>query len=153
MPLQLEPFGSRRLGERPVEGLFGPLRQRDVADLSTPDADQMVMVVLREVLAELVMGVLVAHRDLADESDLFEDRQVPVDGALREARLPLEDLRDRDRTSAPARTPSTSDGRTSAAAVGLQPDQRDLVEVVHVADASDLQPKIGTILTHSHYWE
>jgi len=62
----------------------------------TARADEMVMM-LRELLGELVPGVVAVREDAPDDPGLFEHGEVAVRGALREPALLPEDLEDGER--------------------------------------------------------
>lgn len=74
-----------------VEVGLEPDRDGEVGDVAATRADEMV-VVLGEVFGELVARELVRGDDAVHDAGAFEDGEVPVDGALREARAPLEEL-------------------------------------------------------------
>ena len=87
------------LVKRRVEHRFGRVVEREIGDLSTVGADQVV-VVLREVFGEFVAREVVAGDDASDRPDLFEDREVTIHAGLRQGPVGSQDLRDRDGAAA-----------------------------------------------------
>jgi len=89
--VQLEGLAERGVLQRPLERTLGRCGQRHVAHRAARGADGVVVMVIGDLLTEFVMGVLVAHGDLAHQACVLEHGEVPVHGTLRERRLPLED--------------------------------------------------------------
>ena len=102
----------------------------EVGDVAAGRADEVVVVV-GEVLGQLVAGELVGGHDAVDDAGPLEHGEVPVGGALGQARLALEELRDRqglvDVDEQVHQRPAL---RRVALAVVPQPARRGGVEVV-----------------------
>ncbi len=116
---------SRDRGGRFRDGTFEPGRRGGVLHAATLRADEVMMMVTGEVLAELPAREFAIGDDAVDDSCLFEDDQVPVDRALGEVGAALEDLGDRDR---PAGLVENLDQRSpvggEALSDGVQPQRR-----------------------------
>ena len=84
------------LGQGGIETVFEFGRQGDVADGAALGADQMV-VVLRQRLGELEMGVVITGHDAADHPGGLEDGQVAVHRALGQVGAAVQHVDDADR--------------------------------------------------------
>jgi hypothetical protein len=92
----------------------------------------VVVVVVGDLFTELVMRVLVTHRDLADEAGVLEYGEIAVDGALGERRLPPEDRGNRDRaTCILERTQEELSARREPLPVLAETMECDVVDLCH----------------------
>lgn len=90
----------------------------------------MMMVVVGDLFAQFVVGMLVTHRDLADQTGVFENGEVPVDRTLRKRRLLTQDHRDGDRTTGVFQRPKNelSTSRESLAVLA-KAVERDVINI------------------------
>lgn len=84
MALDVEPQATGHVDQHHVEIGLERSRHREVLDGAARRADEMVVVVARQVLRQLVAGELVVGHDAPDDTGLLENDQVAVERALGE---------------------------------------------------------------------
>lgn len=96
MVLQFEHRRLRHFAQSLVERPLGGCRQGHIGDLPTRGADEVVVMVVGDLFTQLVMGVLVTHRDLADQASVFEHGEIAVHRTLGQGWFTTKDHRDGD---------------------------------------------------------
>ena len=113
----------------PLDGGFDVSGKREVLDGTAGRADEVV-VVLGEVLGELVAGELAAADDAPHDAGFFEQGEVAVSGALRQALVGLQQLRQCQRTVGTGQGRDDGTPVAGVALIGLaQPRHRGVVDV------------------------
>lgn len=90
----------------------------------------MMMMVVGDLFAQFVVGMLVTHRDLADQTRVFEYGEVPVHRTLRKRRLLTQDHRDGDRTTGLFQRPKNElSARRESLAILAEAVERDVIDI------------------------
>ena len=97
VPVDAEAVRPSRALQGIAEGLLEIGRELEVSYEPATRADQMMVVMIRQGLGELVSGVVVVGDDAGDRAHFLEDGEVAVHAGLGKRRVELEDLWDRDR--------------------------------------------------------